>query len=296
MKVAVVGKMHTECIGFLCSMFDDIHVYFLGDEFKYIPYFKQLYPHMNSTVFDNSCVENLINNYDLIIKLTSNEQLLPKLPKNKKIISILHLAANADCTNYFITLSPYVKYRRQHIKLFPMYDGLYTNIYERKYIIFVGYISQEHVKADLIEFADKIKDKYKLLVFSYVDCNFLNKYANIEHHQNESIDKILEYMNQSKFMLCRKLPFINTDRFSGALSLGLSHNIPLILNNSVAKENEIEYGCVTFEKRYCELLDLILNMTDDTYNGIVENIKTNKQITIQKNATDIKNFYDTYII
>lgn len=296
MKVAVVGKMHSECIGFLCCMFDNIDIYFAVDEFKYIQYFTHLYPHINSKVFDDSSVENFINNYDLIIKVTSNEQLSLNLPTNKKIISILHLASKTDKSSHYITLSPYVKPPKTHIKLFPMYDGLYTNTHERKYIIFVGHFVEEHMKADMATFVDKIKSKYKLIVFSYADCSFLNKYTNTEYYQNASVEKILEYMNQSKFMLCRKLPFMNTDRFSGALSLGLSHNIPLILNNSVAKENEIEYGCITFDKRYCELVDLVLNMNDDTYNKIVENIKTNKQTTIQKNATNIKDFYEKYII
>jgi hypothetical protein len=187
--------------------------------------------------------------------------------------------------------------KKPHIKLFPIYNGLCSkDEYEKKYIIFVGYFVAEYVDADFVEFIKKIKNKYKLIIFSYTDCNFLNNYDNIEHHRNAKIKTILHYMNQSKFMLCRKMPYMNTDRFSGALSLGLSHNIPLILNDFVAKDNEIEYGCMTFKNNYNEITQQIINMTDDQYDAIIENIKINKQLTIQKNITNINDFFEKYII
>lgn len=294
-NIAIVGGFahHLECVGFLCECVcstANVHIYFIDDPFRYLTYFKTLFPQINLIKMHEPYVFNF-DNYKCVIKLTSNDPIF--FSDNENIISILHIKEHENYNNKFITLSPYVKSKKLHIQLFPVYNGLHlnhTSDSHKPYILFIGYFIEAYMDADFLEFANHVKKTYQIVICTSCDCKFLNN-TEIKYLNSPNTQEIVEHANKSKFVLCRKLPYLKTNIFSGALSFGISHNLPLIINDVVATDNKIEYGSITFKKNYCETLDTIMNIDDCEYSNMVNLIELNKKRVIQENTTCFNNFF-----
>ena len=90
MKIAIVSNFnfHYECIGFLCELLREhsVTIYFNGDRYGYIDYFKTIFPNITSqhAVQVNPTIPS---QFDLVIKLSSNDTILT----DKRVVSLLHL-------------------------------------------------------------------------------------------------------------------------------------------------------------------------------------------------------------
>jgi len=280
-NIAIIGSynFHYECVGFLCEILlknpfinKDIHIniFYLDDHFGYLKYFKQLYPSID--IYNNIDIKHIESN-DLIIKLTSNDPIL----YNANIISILHYFPNKDISTQFITISPFVSNSIDIIPfnssslesylsntelnyIFPLYSGIYCPTYNN-IILVIGYFIPNFLDSDLDKFI--MNSNYTFYFFSYMDLCFLQKYKNVKSFRNGSTSDLITYIGECKFILCRHKKYMNCDRFSGALSLAMSHRKPIILSDY---ESDIyNIPSITYKENYSELTEYLNTISDEEY-------------------------------
>ena len=235
MKVAIIGSFHChlECIAYLLEIFKDknyeeVHIYINTDPFKWIDYYSKYY---NFQVFYNNISKELLDIYDNIIKLTSNDHCLD----NQKIISICHVK-QPECydniiSEKFLSLSPYVSGPNIYYT-FPIFKpSNLINSINNKIVTFLGMYRPACFDQDTINFF-KINSNYEfyLLIWNlkYEECTQLHELKNIHFYSNIWTYSMLDLINQSKFILSKK--YINYDRFSGQLGLAMSFEKPLIID------------------------------------------------------------------
>ena len=74
----------------------------------------------------------------------------------------------------------------------------------------------------------------------------MKEYSNINQiNQGISANELINMINSSKFILCRRWPYQKDNIFSGMISLGLSHNVQMILQN---KTNRADIPCIKFKE------------------------------------------------
>ena len=107
MKIAILGSFdcHLECIGFLLEILSNtgfnIYIHVASDSFNYLKHYNEIYDFYIS----KNLSPEILNKYDKIIKLSSNDPVLD----NNDILSILHLFSLKDNS----------KNRCKNIKKFP---------------------------------------------------------------------------------------------------------------------------------------------------------------------------------
>jgi len=285
MSIAIVSNNnnHGVCLGFLLEIMKDYNITLfitqMGDEYKWIEYYKTLY---NFETIYNLNIN--VNNYKKVIKLTSSDECL----YNEDTISILHLQSIKHINNNskkFISLSPYINDVNISY-MFPIYKPkIINNNNNKKIVTFIGYYMNSNIDLDT-DFFIKNNLEYKFIFITWGD----NKYDNLNKHNNVVVlhsvntNKLVEIINNSKFILSKK--YINYDRYSGQLGLAMSFEKPLIIDFKTA--NSYNLPGFIFNKNYNEIgkLDTI---TDETYNSIVESIKIFNNDTLQKNKQTINN-------
>ena len=116
MKIAIIGKFnyHLECAAFILEMYNnnniDIYITPGTNKFKHIEYYTTIF---NFNVIYDKFKKDILDNYDKIFKLTSNDNCLD----DKNIISILHLDGKSqrNCkSEKYISLTPYVNGNNIH--------------------------------------------------------------------------------------------------------------------------------------------------------------------------------------
>lgn len=294
-KVLIIGGFpyHHECIGFLCEIMDDSNIYVFAneDKFKYIDYYKKIY--------DIQTIQNRdelnYDNYDYIIKLTSedpiidtNNQETVELYK-EKLVSIIHMEEKRDLLNNYIIICPYFTLPNTNSEyILPIYRGLSFDGETKDVILYLGYFTRELFDDDIVEFNKKLKDKYILIVSSYMDNSYLDEY-NIKNMHNVDTLDLIPYLKRTKYILSRKNS-INKDRLSGAIPFAISHNIPLIIKKDVADDYSIIDISVVFNNNYCEVVNEIMN--NNNYQNIINNIKQYKYDKLNENKNKMKTICD----
>ena len=98
----------------------------------------------------------------------------------------------------------------------------------------------------------------------------MKKHPNVNHiNQGISANELIDIINTSKFLLCRRWPFQKDNIFSGMIALGLSHNVPMILQN---KTNRANIPCISFNHGYSTVIDKVNDITDNNYAKLKEEI------------------------
>jgi hypothetical protein len=288
-KIAIIGSFnfHNECIGFLCENIINnnyidikeeiyVNIYYNLDTFKYVDYFKKLYPTIN-TYNSNNISEIESNN--LIIKLTSNDP----IDYNPNYISILHLNGMKNISNKTIILSPllldnkipfssnsidfYLNYKKLNY-IFPFYSGIYERTHNNT-ISIIGYFDNNSLDNDLIKFINS--SKYTFNIISYnTNGNCFRNYSNIVFTNTMSTEDMIKTINNSKFILARNQRYMNRDRFTGILTLAISHRTPIILGEYFAELYNIP--AITYKENFCEIKDKINGMSDFEYNNELDRI------------------------
>ena len=281
MKVAIIGSFHChlECIVYLLEILKDneIHIYIDKDIYKWINYCSKFY---NFKVFYNSISKEIINIYDNIIKLSSNDPCL----ENKKIISLCHLKEPVYYDNVisknFLSLSPYIS-GHNIFYTFPIFKppNLINSI-NNKIVTFIGYYKADNFDQDTINFF-KINSNYEfyLLIWNlkYEECTQLHELKNIHFYSNIYTESMLDLINKSKFILSKK--YINYDRFSGQLGLAMSFEKPIIID--VKTKNNYGLPGIPF-KQYSDVGNLD-NISDEKYNSIKSDIRNFNKNNLDKN-------------
>jgi hypothetical protein len=280
-KIAIATNypFHLECVGFLLELLDnnDITVYYTADSYGYLIYFKKMYN------FKKKNFQNFNENeYDIIIKLSANDNGV-KIQNIEKTLGVLHLGEpeqKFDKINLknFITLSPYVKTKSANILqyILPIYRGIQSNNLNNN-IVYIGMFNYTLFNADLLTFIKNIK--YNVLFIGGAPGQLRNL-TNVKSLPKLNTEQMVELLNSSKFILCRNSSFFN-DRFTGAISLALSHNIPLIMEKKMADDYNIP--SFNYNKNYSELIDKINNLTEEAYNVHKQELLNYSNITIKKN-------------
>jgi hypothetical protein len=282
MKIAIVGSFnfHLECIGFLLEIYNnntvDIYIGKKSDRFEWIKYYLTIF---NFNVIYNNFNKDIINNYNKIFKLSSNDYCLD----NKKIISILHLDGinQRKCSSEkFISLTPFIKGNNIH-NIFPVYRPILTQSKISNNIIMIGHYKNNRFDDDIINFIN-VNSNY---IFFFL-INGSSSYPNLSNCKNV---KIISYcktnimnnlINESKFILSKK--YINYDRFSGQLGLAMSYEKPLIID--IKTKDTYNLPGISFKNNYSEIGKLD-NITDEKYNLLKNEINSLKTDMIKKNKT-----------
>ena len=283
MRVAILGYFdyHLECIGFMLEVYNnknnsiDIYLKRDIDYFDWIKYYLTLY---NFNIIYDKISKDIINNYDKVFKLTSNDDCLD----DKNIISILHLDGKPQkkCkSEKFISLTPYIQGKNIYYT-FPIYSPILSDCSNySKIVTMIGHYTNNDFDNDTINFINN-NMKYQFFFVIRGDRSYpnLKNLQNVKLFTNLKTDDINTIINYSKFILSKKN--INYDRFSGQLSLAMSYEKPLIID--VKTKNAYNLPGITFENDYSEI-GFLDDITDEKYKSIKNQIKSLKIDLIYKN-------------
>ena len=280
MRIAIIGSFdfHLECIGFLLEMYRsnivDIYLGIETDKYNWIEYYLTLF---DFNVLYDSFDKDIIDNYDKIFKISSNDDCLD----DEKIISLLHLntESHRKCkSKKFISLTPYIQDKNINY-IFPIYRGLLNDNFNfKKKIGMIGHYTNDNFDDDIINFITKNSNyNFRFMIFgsSYPK---LSNLKNVTLLTNLNTNDMIDFVIKSQYILSKKK--INYDRFSGQLSLAMSHEIPLIIDARTQKAYNLPG--VTFYNNYSDIGNLDY-VTDEQYNLLKNQIKTCKDNLIDKN-------------
>jgi hypothetical protein len=276
-SIAIISSIfnHLECLGFLLEYLNmyNIDIYINEDKYKYIDYYKTKY---NFNLYN-------INNfdeykYDKIIKLTSWDPYIV----NKKHISILHLvgteAPDKPENVTFITLSPFVKpIDYKYIYFLSIYNDYINYVNLNKNIGFIGMFSEN--EKNLLNFTKNINGKLICL-----GCNLKNS-NNIDNYDHINTIDLIDKLKKCSYIYIRE----HNDRYSGAITIALSLNIPVIMKKNIASLYNIP--AIIYDKNINELSYFINNINIETYKEIKNNLKNFTNNTINKNKLIMQNIF-----
>ncbi len=256
MKVAIIGgfKFHLECAAFICELFPssvEINLYYHEEYFGYVPYFQMLYPNLRA---HKTFTQSDITSNNIIIKLTSNDPIL----EDERIISILHLHKDQGYESRYIALSPFVLQPTTAAKqikyIFPIYRGIKCATYS-KIITYIGYFQPDYLDEDLNQMIRKLPEYEFYFVTHNIDKRVFDAHKNVRCFPECSAIELIDFVSNSQYILNRHIRVSNFDRFSGALSIAVSHRKPLILSSHFAEV----YGlpAITYDYMFCETIDKI---------------------------------------
>jgi hypothetical protein len=281
MKIGIVSDFgHMECLGFILEIYKnnkiDIDVY-IGkdtDNRNWIKYYLTMF---NFNVIRGKFHDIIINDYDKIFKLTSNDKCLD----DERIISILHKNSKQQLrckSKKYISLTPYINGVNIYYTFPIYYPILSDNSENSKSITMIGYYNDDNIDKDLLTFIN-INDNYK---FNFIICggngNKLRNIKNVNYYSKVETNSMIDILNSSKYILSKK--HINYDRFSGQLSLAMSHEIPLIVD--IKTKNSYNLPGITFDKNYCDIENLD-NISDEKYSELKNEIKLFKYNNLENN-------------
>ena len=279
---------HLECCGFILDFLSKLNcspplvvLFFVeSDNFGYLQFYKKRFENLNIKIYNYK--ELLSDNLDVIFKLSSNDDKLSNLVGDSqldKIISITHTYNLKDNVKRKIYFSPYLpmKDNPDAYLTLPVYDiflnpsrGLETEIALRAKqplnIIWVGQMKEHWCDTDLINFIKGMPD----CVFVFISYSGifeayhkLSVFSNCVFKFDKDFQEIIDFVKEHKdnsLMMIRKFPYQYKDRYSGSYSLGLSLNIPFIIQKEIADDYNL--NGIIFEKDYCEIVDKIKCMTN----------------------------------
>jgi len=230
----------------------------------------------------NKFNKDILYNYDKIFKLTSNDNCLD----DKKIVSILHLDTNIYCkSEKFISLTPYINGNNIYYT-FPIYKPKINNGLKSKIVTMIGYYNDNNIDDDLLKFIN-LNNNY---TFNFIiwggTGNKLKNIKNVNYYNRIKTNIMIDILNNSKYVLSKK--YINYDRFSGQLSLAMSHEIPLIID--IKTKNNYELPGIIFDKNYCEINNLDY-ITDEKYNSLKKEIELVKYNILENNNKIFKSIF-----
>ena len=111
---------------------------------------------------------------------------------------------------------------------------------------------ESYVDNDLVSFIKEVNYDFLFLVNPGDDI-VVDKLSNIEKVSvkvGTEAGELVNLVRSSRYLLCRKFPYQKKDRFSGALSLGMSCGVPMIVQRKHWHEKyqaEFDHAGYAFE-------------------------------------------------
>ena len=280
MKIAIISMFgHYECLFFLCEILQEhkITLYITNDTKGEEHYLCKAYSNIEIIKITKHLTEDILSIYDEIIKLSSNDDVL----HHPRVISLLHLSTLKDNSNRYISLSPFVEGENVTYML-PVYNPISLTTCYNKSIMFVGYFLNRWVDTDLQYFIENSKHTFNFVVWGDENYDNLKRFPNVVLHFNVSNDRLHKIINNSSYILLRNASYINYDRFTGMISLGLSFKKPMIVDKRTKEAYNIPG--IVYEKRFSEVIDTLNNeVSENVYEKLVDSIGEFNKDVINKN-------------
>jgi hypothetical protein len=317
-------KKHTEIFGtFLEIILNnnwDLTIYYNihADEYSFLPYYMNLFQKNFDIKSPNQLIEDK-DQFDYFIwTSSSDENYIPECFISKEYadrsIYVQHQAAHMKDYMYKnISMSPVIKLNNMHKYIFPIYKNYKKMHYvatDSQPIIFgiIGGIrtlkngktldrNLDIVKTTIEKFPNEnyefhffmrkwdwmwISKKYPFLVKSKKIKAFFGLKT------NDMINKLKEV----KFILPigKKGGWFYWERLTGAIPLAINLNIPLIIDEKLAKIYELEEYSILYKDNLTEILLSVLKMEDSIYHDyILKSVRYKREICKinERNLIDI---------
>lgn len=277
MKIAIYSIFgHMECLGFLLEALKehDITVVMSSetDKHNWVEYFKSLYSF--------EITMERAYKYDKAIKLTSTDDCLHDINP----LSLIHLDQPANRnrnSSTFICLTPLISWK-ECFYTFPVFSPI-INLKRTPNVIFVGYLKNADIDADLEQFIFLNLD-FQFIFIIWGDRHYpsLTRHKNVQIFTNLNATLLTTLVSTSMFMLSRKKH--NKDRFSGYFGLAMSFEIPLIIDTKTAAI--YEFPGFKFHKDFCEI-GCLSKISEDDYLKHLQNLRLFKNDWQSKNHTTL---------
>ena len=291
--IAIVSKLpyHYECLGFLLEMYlpeFNIEVYH-GDELNdegYVNYFSNLYTFRHFHW-------NRVKNFDVgifvrVIKLTDWDGLI--VNNLSKVVAIHHNnAVNAsEMAGRYITMSSLVVTTTEKSKgrikgspytlVVPVYSVPESSERQRS-ILVIGDHKDLPITA-LLELTS-----YQIFLVRRWRYGDPCEHPRLTCLYGLSAKELVKILNVVSLMVIHK----KNDRFSGAIALGLSHNIPMVMDEGQA--TAYPFPCITYKSNVSEIVNLLENLTKqdleqhrDRLRGFTNNLKLQNKSRLLSNG------------
>jgi len=297
-KIAIVTMVpwHFECLGFLLDMLSDkyeITFFSVPDKEGYVDYFNKVYDFKKLNVRDGALDQNY---YDRIIKLTSTDPFI--FNDLSKGISIHHYNTIHHLPQYptvyptakqlsFISLSKLVRIEelinKKAINITPIFKTLkiYPPQERLNQIILVGEWEDGPLNSLVKNFTYKIVNiRRNPRPIDAVNC----LYDNISCIYKPDTMTLIELVSKSKFLFIQP----KSDRFSGAIALGLSCHIPMIIDKE--QSTYYDFPCFTYKNYVTELKEELNTMSEKEYEQFMEKYTKYIKDTQEENYENSNNF------
>jgi hypothetical protein len=314
-----LSKKHTEIFG----TFIEIILYYRweltiyydkdNDPYTFLNYYNKLFGIQLNIIPTAQLFENR-NKHDYFIFMTSADA--PHIPDyfktpeiSYRCIYINHQASY--CLPFMkknIQMSPVIQIKDSDNKLIkcivPFYKN-YNKVHSNNKAInlaIVGAIRPHQKDKDLSLLLDILKNKsnkFNIYIFMRkIDWkiisnrnNFLKTHPNIKFFPGLSTDKMIEKLKEVKFILplTHKDGWFYWQRLTGTIPLAINLNIPLVIDNKLAKIYNLENCGLLYENTISEILEKIMTISEEDYNKLIENIVIFKK---QQASINKKQFLD----
>ena len=289
MKIAIVSMFgHYECLFFLCEILQEhkITLYIANNTRGEENILCKTYSNIEVIKITEKLTENIVTLYDLIIKLSSNDDVI----HHPNVMSLLHLPSLKDNSNRYISLTPFVEGNNISYML-PVYTPIDVRRRYTKSITFVGYFLNMWVDEDLQYFIENSNHTFNFVVWGDGNYDKLTRFSNVSVYCNTSTDHLNEIINNSSYILLRNASYINYDRFTGMISLALSFKKPMIVDKKTKDAYKIPG--IVYEKRYSELINVLNNeISSVVYEKLVDSIEKFNKDVINKNKKMIQELFN----
>jgi hypothetical protein len=214
--------------------------------------------------------------FDLVIKLSSNDTII----SDNKVVSLLHLSDLKDISGKYISLTKFIS-GPDIINMFPVYKIPNFRVIFGKTITFIGFYEDIWCDFDFDFFIKHSVYTFNFIVWGDAVYPRLYSYRNINIFQNVNTNDLTNIISSSTFILSRKPPYINYDRFCGYFSLACSFKKPLIVDK---KSQEI-YGFpgIIFDQGYSEVVERLNSLTAYEYLDLVNQVEKFRDNSILQN-------------
>ena len=204
--------------------------------------------------------------------------------KGKRIITIPHVPKHPHPNdNISIVLTPILKNINNgndvHYIL-PIYNKIPANLHENKMCILgvVGLCDENNKDIKDLELLIDTVDPSKFLVYiftrgSNISRRLINKYkfSNVMVFENIGSSEMVRKLEMCKFILPlpSKDSWYYKDRLTGVIPLAINNNIPMVLPNKLKEIYDLK-GCISYDSSLLEIIDEVVNISEDKYNHILQ--------------------------
>ena len=315
-----LSKKHTEIFGTFIEIIKYYQWYLTiyydkdNDPYTFINYYNKLFETQLNVIPTAQLQENCTK-YDYFIFTTSADA--PHIPEyfktpemSNRCIYVNHQASySLSFMKKNIQMSPVIQINDDNTKklsscivpFYRQYKKMHAN-YNSTNLAIVGAIRIHQKDKDLSLLIDLLKTKdLKIKIYIFMRKldwkaisnrnKFLRDHPNIKFFPGLSTEKMIEKLKDIKFILplSQQGGWFYWQRLTGTIPLAINLNIPLIIDNKLAKIYNLESCGLLYENKISEILESIMSISEDDYYKMVENIVIYKKKQASNNR---KQFID----